>query len=90
MRRYQYGKQFRTVCYACTFLPTATTTGTTTTVATVNNSTAVEQCSINDNQNCGDKDLDETNRIENLFINEKRQLVETVKLSRLIIKLKVP
>ena len=44
---------------------------------------------INENQNCDDEDLDENNDIENLFINENRQLFETIKLSRLIIKLNV-
>ena len=44
---------------------------------------------INENQNCDDEDLDEINRIENLFINEKRQFFGTINLSRLIIKLKV-
>ena len=44
---------------------------------------------INENQNYDDEDLDENNDIENLFINENRQLFETIKLSRLIIKLNV-
>ena len=44
---------------------------------------------INENRNCDDEDLDENNDIENLFINENRQLFETIKLSRLIIKLNV-
>ena len=44
---------------------------------------------INENQNCENEDLDENNDIENLFINENRQLFETIKLSRLIIKLNV-
>ena len=44
---------------------------------------------INENQNCDDEDLDEINRMENLFINEKRQFFGTIKLSRLITKLKV-
>ena len=44
---------------------------------------------VNENQNYDDEDLDENNDIENLFINENRQLFETIKLSRLIIKLNV-
>ena len=44
---------------------------------------------INENQNYDNEDLDENNDIENLFINENRQLFETIKLSRLIIKLNV-
>ena len=44
---------------------------------------------INENQNWDDKDLDENNRIENSFINENRQLFETIKSSRLIINLKL-
>ena len=44
---------------------------------------------INENQNYDDEDLDENNDIENLFINENRQFFETIKLSRLIIKLNV-
>ena len=40
-------------------------------------------------QNCDDEDLDDTNRIENSFINENKQYFESVKSSRLIIKLKV-
>ena len=44
---------------------------------------------INENENYDDEDLDENNDIENLFINENRQLFETIKLSRLIIKLNV-
>ena len=44
---------------------------------------------INGNQNWDDKDLDENNRIENSFINENRQLFETIKSSRLIINLKL-
>ena len=44
---------------------------------------------INENQNCDDEDLDGNNRIENSFINENRQLFETIKSSRLIIKLKL-
>ena len=34
-----------------------------------------QQCYINKNQNCYDKDLDETSRIENWFIKENRQLL---------------
>ena len=47
-----------------------------------------QQYYINENQNWDDKDLDENNRIENSFINENRQFFETIKTSRLIIKLK--
>ena len=47
-----------------------------------------QQYCINENQNCVDEDLDENNRIENSFINENRQFFETIKTSRLIIKLK--
>ena len=45
-RCYNYGKEFKTVCYACTFLPAATTTGTitaataTTTTTTTTNKVA--------------------------------------------------
>ena len=48
-----------------------------------------QQYYINENQNWDDKDLDENNRIENSFINENRQLFETIKSSRLIINLKL-
>ena len=48
-----------------------------------------QQYYINENQNWDDKDLDENNRIENSFINENRQLFETIKSSRLIISLKL-
>ena len=48
-----------------------------------------QQYYINENQNCDDEGLDENNRIENSFFNENRQLFETIKPSRLIIKLKV-
>ena len=41
-----------------------------------------QQYYINENQNCDDKDLDETNRIENSFINENRQLLETIKSTK--------
>ena len=48
-----------------------------------------QQYHINKNQNWDDKDLDENNRIEYSFINESRQLFETIKSSRLTIKLKL-
>ena len=48
-----------------------------------------QQCYITENKNCGDEDLDDTNRIENSFINENRQYFESSKSSGLIIKLKV-
>ena len=68
-RCYQYEKQFRTVYYACTFLPTAVTTGTTTTAAATANAkttnksaaTTVLHNYINENQNCDDEYLDQTN-----------------------------
>ena len=41
-----------------------------------------EQYYINENQNCEDEDLDETNRVENSFINDNRQFFETIKLSK--------
>ena len=41
-----------------------------------------QQYYINENQSCVDEDLDETNRIENSFINENRQLLETVKSTK--------
>ena len=47
-----------------------------------------QQYCINENQYCVDEDLDENNRTENSFINENRQFFETIKTSRLIIKLK--
>ena len=48
-----------------------------------------QQYDINENQNCDDEDFDGKNRIENSFINENRQLFQTIKSSRLIIKLKL-
>ena len=48
-----------------------------------------QQYYITENKNCGDEDLDATNRIKNLFINENRQYFESSKSSGLIIKLKV-
>ena len=41
-----------------------------------------QQYYINENQSCDDEDLDETNRIENSFINENRQLLETIKSTK--------
>ena len=41
-----------------------------------------QQCYINKNQNCYDKDLDETNRLENSFIKGNRQLLGTIKSSK--------
>ena len=41
-----------------------------------------QQYYLNENQSCDDEDLDETNRIENSFINENRQLLETIKSTK--------
>ena len=43
-----------------------------------------QQYYINENKNksCDAEDLDETNRIENPFINESRQLLETIKSTK--------
>ena len=43
-----------------------------------------QQYYINENKNksCDGEDLDETNRIENSFINESRQLLETIKSTK--------
>ena len=47
-----------------------------------------QQYYINENQNCDGEDLDDTNRIGNLFNNENRQLFETLKSGKLVVKLK--
>ena len=43
-----------------------------------------QQYYINENKSksCDGEDLDETNRIENSFINESRQLLETIKSTK--------
>ena len=41
-----------------------------------------QQYYVNENQNCNEENLDETNHVENLVINENRQLFETIKSSK--------
>ena len=41
-----------------------------------------QQQIMHENESCDDEDLNETNRIENSFINENRQLLETIKSSK--------
>ena len=67
------------------FLPTSATTWrttakTTAAAITTDNTTATIVLQ-SQNQNCEDEDSDETNRIDNLFIDNNRQLFETIKLS---------
>ena len=40
------------------------------------------QSCINENQNCDNEDVDDTNCIENSFLSENGQLFETMKLSK--------
>ena len=37
---------------------------------------------MHENESCDDEDLNEINRIENSFINENRQLLETIQSSK--------
>ena len=41
-----------------------------------------QQYYLNENESSDDENLNETNRIENSFINENRQLLETIKSSK--------
>ena len=41
-----------------------------------------QQQIMHENKSCDDEDLNETNRIENSFINENRHLLKTIKSSK--------
>ena len=41
-----------------------------------------QQYYLNENESCGDEDLNETNRVVNSFINENRQFLKTIKSSK--------